>query len=137
MSLRLYGEYDRKDAGMLNALQLAYIGDVVWEVIVRDTVIHRGLNLHHMHTACVEYVNARAQAGFLQDIQERLTEEEAEIARRGRNAHARHPAPRNQDPGDYAAATGFEAVIGFLYLTGQDERLAEIAGRIIKGEEHG
>ncbi len=137
LSLRLFGEYTRKEASLLNALQLAYIGDVVWEVLVRETMIHQGLNLHHMHGTCVGYVNAHAQAGFLQKILSDLTEEEAEIVRRGRNAHAKHPAPRNQDPGDYAASTGYEALIGFLYLTGQDARLKEIANNMIIGEDHG
>ena len=137
MGLKLYGVYDENDAGMLNALQLAYVGDAVWEVIIRDALIHREMTVHHMHGACVEYVNAHAQAAFLQQIQAGLSEKEAEIARRGRNAHARHPAPRNQDPGDYAAATGFEALIGFLYLTGQEERIMTFAGMIIGGEKNG
>ena len=52
-----------------------------------------------------------------------LTEEEADVARRGRNAHAHHAAPKNQDAADYRAATALEALIGYLYLTGQEERL--------------
>ena len=137
MSLRMFGPLTPEDAGMLNALQLAYIGDTVWETIIRDMLIHRGLNLHHMHGACVEYVNAHAQAGFTASLQDMLSERETEIVRRGRNAHARHPAPRNQDPGDYAAATGFEALIGYLYLTGQDERIVTLADMIIGGNENG
>ena len=134
MSLRLFGTMSDREAGMLNALQLAYIGDVVWEIIIRDTLIHRGLNLHHMHEKCVRYVNAHAQAGFLAIIQELMTEDEIEVVRRGRNAHAHHPAPKNQDPGDYSTATGFEALIGYLYLTGQDERISSIAEKIIGGK---
>lgn len=137
MSLRLFGELPPKDACMINALQLAYIGDTVWETIIRDMLIHRGLNLHHMHGACVEYVNAHAQAGFIASLQEMLDERETEIVRRGRNAHARHPAPRNQEPGDYSAATGFEALIGYLYLTGQDLRITALAEKIIGGKEIG
>lgn len=137
LSPRLYEALPPEDAGMMNALQLAYIGDVVWETIIRETMIHRGLNLHHMHSACVEYVNAHAQAGFMKNIAEMLEEHEVEISRRGRNAHARHPAPRNQDPGDYAAATGFEALIGYLYLTGRDDRIESLARTIIGGMENG
>ena len=122
---------------MLNALQLAYIGDAVWEVLIRDIMIRRRLNLHHMHSECVKRVNAHAQAGYLNCIQNILDEQEAEIVRRGRNAHAHHPAPRNQDPGDYAAATGFEALIGFLYLTGRKERIKMIANIIIGGDRDG
>ena len=126
-----------ENACMLNALQLAYIGDAVWEVLIRDIMIRRRLNLHHMHSECVKRVNAHAQAGYLNCIQNILDEHEAEIVRRGRNAHAHHPAPRNQDPGDYAAATGFEALIGFLYLTGRKERIKMIANIIIGGDRDG
>ena len=121
----------------MNTLQLAYIGDAVWETIIRDTMIHRGFNLHHMHGASVEYVNAHAQAGFLCRITDMLDEQELEITRRGRNAHAHHPSPRNQDPGDYAASTGFEALFGYLYLIGRDERIKELATIIIGGNEDG
>ena len=137
LSLQLYEPFSPRDAGMLNALQLAYIGDSVWETIIRNTMIHRGLNLHHMHVSSVDYVNAHAQAGFLCMISETLDREEAEIARRGRNAHAHHHAPRNQDPGDYAAATAFEAIIGYLYLTGREKRIEELARMIIGGDENG
>lgn len=137
MSLQLNGSFSPKDAIMLNALQLAYIGDAVWEIIIRDTMIHRGLNLHHMHGSCVEFVNAHAQACFIRTLQPMLNDMETEIVRRGRNAHARHPAPRNQDPGDYASATGFEALIGYLYLTGQDDRIVMLAKQLIGGNENG
>lgn len=137
LSLQIYTPFASRDAAMMNALQLAYIGDAVWETIIRDAVIHRGMNLHHMHGKCVAYVNAHAQAGFLENISDMLDEQEREIARRGRNAHAHHPAPRNQDPGDYAAATGFEAVIGYLYLTGQENRIKTLAQMIIGGIENG
>ena len=137
MSLRLYGTVSPKSAGLMNALQLAYIGDSVWETIVRDTLIHRGMNVRHMHGACVGYVNAHAQAAFLQILSDMLEEHEAEIVRRGRNAHAHHPVPKNQDPGDYAAATGFEALIGYLFLTGQDERIAEMTEKLIGGNNNG
>ena len=137
MGKRLFEIISPADAGMLNALQLAYIGDAVWELIIRDAMIHRGLNLHHMHSACVERVNAHAQAAFLSSISEMLNEQEAEIVRRGRNAHAHHPAPRNQDPGDYAAATGFEALIGYLYLTGREERIESLVRITIGGNQNG
>ncbi len=137
MSLRLTGPLTDRDAGMLNALQLAYLGDSVWETVVRDTLVHRGLNVHHMHRACVEYVNAAAQASFLETILPETNDQEQEIVRRGRNAHARHPAPKNQEPGDYSAATGFEALIGFLYITGREDRILQFAGMIIGGNGHG
>jgi ribonuclease-3 family protein len=85
----------------------------------------------------VEYVNAAAQASFLEMILPETDEREQEIIRRGRNAHARHPAPKNQELGDYSAATGFEALIGFLYITGREDRILQFAGMIIGGNGDG
>ena len=126
MSL-LFREYmDIGDASQLNALQLAYLGDAVWELIVRYDLMIRRFNVHHMHRECVGSVNAGAQAEILRAIQDKLTEAESEIVRRGRNAHPKHASPKNQDPEDYSAATGFEALFGYLYLTGQQERILEM-----------
>ena len=111
-----------ENACMLNALQLAYIGDAVWEVLIRDIMIRRRLNLHHMHSECVKRVNAHAQAGYLNCIQNILDEQEAEIVRRGRNAHALTRA-KNASVADYRRATGLEALIGYLYLKEDFERM--------------
>ena len=80
--------------------------------------------------------NAGAQAAALARIASLLTPEEEDIARRGRNAHARHPAPKNQNPADYQSATGLEALIGFLYLTGQEARALELFRRSQEEEPH-
>ena len=109
MSLRFGKVMEQHDALQLNALQLAYLGDSVWELIVRYNLIMQKFNVHHMHKDCVNLVNAHSQAVILQKIQNELDETETEIIRRGRNAHAKHSAPRNQDPDEYAASTGFEA----------------------------
>ena len=121
---------NERDALQLNALQLAYIGDSVWELIVRCDLIIRRYNVHHMHKACVGLVNAGAQASFLQILTGVLTETEAEIVRRGRNAHPKHTGPKNQKPDDYSLSTAFEALIGFLFLTGQDERIRQFVKMI-------
>lgn len=110
-------------ARMLNPLQLAYIGDAVWELLVRSRIIYKGRSARHVHKDAVACVNAHAQSEALRRIEAQLTEQEADIARRGRNAHAHHAAPKNQDAADYRAATALEALIGYLYLTGQEERL--------------
>ena len=123
MSLRFGKGMEQQEALQLNALQLAYIGDSVWELIVRYKLIMKRYNVRHMHKECVSMVNAHSQAVILQKIQEELNETESEIVRRGRNAHAKHSAPRNQDPDEYAASTGFEALFGYLYLTGQNDRI--------------
>ena len=128
---------DKDAADRLNSLQLAYLGDTVWELDVRQMLTCRALNVKHMHRECVQYVNAQAQASFLETIQGSLTEQETEIVRRGRNAHAHHPAPKNQKPGDYSSATAFEALIGYLYLTGRQDRIEEIFQTIIGGDNHG
>lgn len=126
MSLREAAPMPVEKARMLSPLQLAHIGDTVWELLVRSRLIYRGLNVRHMHQAAVEGVNAGAQASALRRIEGELTEEEAAIVQRGRNAHAKHPSPKNQDPADYQAATALEALIGFLYLVGREERLLNL-----------
>lgn len=114
------------DAQLLNPLQLAYIGDTVWDLMVRTGLLYTGKNLHSMHLAAVKRVNAKAQAQAIVRISDSLTEEEKDYVRRGRNAHSRHGAPKNQDPADYSQATGLETLIGFLYLTQKFDRLKEL-----------
>ena len=126
-----------KDASLMNILQLAYIGDAVWELIVRERLIRRGLNVRHMHFECIQHVNAHAQASGIQRISSMLKDSESELVRRGRNAHIHHPVPKNQNPEDYALATGFEALIGFLHLTGNEGRINDLAEMILGGEDHG
>ena len=123
MTLRESAPMEESRARMLNPLQLAYIGDAVWELIVRSRIIYKGRSARHVHKDAVACVNAHAQSEAFRRIEALLTEDEADIARRGRNAHAHHAAPKNQDAADYRAATALEALIGYLYLTGQEERL--------------
>lgn len=137
MSLRFGKGMEQQEALQLNALQLAYIGDSVWELIVRYKLIMKRYNVRHMHKECVSMVNAHSQAVILQKIQEELNETESEIVRRGRNAHAKHSAPRNQDPDEYAASTGFEALFGYLYLTGQHDRISRLVSTIEEVSENG
>lgn len=134
MSLRFDKRMDEKEAFQMNALQLAYLGDSVWEMAVRYELVLQKLNVHHLHEGSVRLVNARAQAEALEKISGSLTEKEAEIVRRGRNAHPKHTVPKNQQADHYAASTGFEALLGYLYLTGQDERIHTII-RIMKEQE--
>ena len=79
-----------------------------------------------MHKQAVRMVSAAAQAQMLKAIEEELTEAEADVARRGRNAQAKHAAPKNADPADYAHATGLEALWGYLFVTGETQRLAQL-----------
>ena len=130
MSLRFERKMDEQDAMQMNPLQLAYLGDAVWELIVRFDLVMCRYNVRHMHRECIDLVNAHSQAQILLSLYEILTDNETEIVRRGRNSHAKHPAPRNQNPDEYAASTGFEALFGFLYLTGKVERIREIVNHI-------
>ena len=131
MSLRFDRLMNPQDAMQMNALQLAYLGDSVWEMIVRYDLVLQRYNVHHLHERSVQRVNAAAQAALAERILPHLSVEEREIFRRGRNANSKHPAPRNQRLDDYSMATGFEAVWGYLYITGQDERIAGLV-KIIK-----
>ena len=126
MSLRLGQRMDEQEAFQMNALQLAYLGDSVWETMVRYELVFRKLNVHHLHVQSVKRVNACAQAEWLLQIIDSLSEREADIVRRGRNSHPKHTPPKNQQPDHYASSTGFEALIGYLYLTGQDDRIRQI-----------
>ena len=130
MSLRFDRLMDEHDALQMNALQLAYLGDTVWEMIVRYSLIIQKLNVRHMHQRCVGLVNAHSQSDILRTLTDILTSPEKEIVRRGRNAHAKHPVPKNQDPDEYAMATGFEALLGYLYVTGQNDRISELTNHI-------
>ena len=126
MTLRESAPMEESRARMLNPLQLAYIGDAVWELLVRSRIIYKGRSARHVHKDAVACVNAHAQSEAFRRIEPMLNENEEDIARRGRNAHAHHAAPKNQDAADYRAATALEALIGYLYLTGQEERLLEV-----------
>ena len=111
------------DARMLNPLQLAYVGDTIHDLFVRTHLVARGEAVGRMHKQATACVSAKGQTAIFQALSEQLTPQEADIARRGRNAHAKHAAPRNADPGDYACATGLEALWGYLSLSGQTQRL--------------
>ena len=130
MSLCFESQMDEHEAAQMNPLQLAYLGDSVWELIIRYSLIIQKYNVQHMHRSCVSMVNARSQSKILISLTDILTEKESEIVRRGRNSHARHPAPKNQNPEDYAMSTGFEALIGYLYLTGQNDRIIQLINHI-------
>ena len=115
-----------RDTRELNPLQLAYIGDTVHDLYVRSLLDSRGMTVGKMHKQAVRMVSAFAQARMLEAIEPDLTEEEADVARRGRNSQAKHAAPKHADPADYAHATGLEALWGWLYLSGRTQRLDEL-----------
>lgn len=118
-----------EEARQLNPLRLAYLGDVVWELLIRARTLEQGLTVRHMHQTAVAGVNAAAQAGALEKIAPLLTDAETDMVRRGRNAHPHHAGPRHQEAADYKAATGLETLIGYLYWSGQEERLMTLFRR--------
>ena len=114
---------DKKRASSLNPLTLAFVGDGVWTLFVRDyfckNTDFKNSNLHSLTT---RFVKASFQASALDRIP--LTDEEKTIARRARNSH-NNTIAKNATLFDYKKATSFEAIIGFLYLTGESKRLNE------------
>ena len=110
----------------MSVLGLAHMGDGVFELLVRTRVCLSGMGKsEHLHRATVEHVSAPAQAVFLDAILPCLTEEELAMYRRGRNAHV-HAIPKNATHGQYAKATGLEALLGSLYLSGRRDRIEEL-----------
>ena len=114
------------DINMLSPLTWAYVGDAVYELYIRTNLVNNTkLKPHKLHLESIKYVKAKAQAELLKKLEEVLTDEEKDIVRRARNAENHH-LPKNADPADYMYSTAFEGLIGYLYLTKKDERLAEI-----------
>lgn len=117
---------DIEEVKLMPPLVWAYVGDAVYELYIRTNLVNNTkLNPHKLHVEAIKYVKAQAQAKILETITEILTEEEKDIVRRGRNAQNHH-LPKNANLDEYSHATAFEALIGYLYLTKQDERLNEI-----------
>ena len=117
---------DRDRLLALSSLGLAHLGDSVFEVMVRSwLVLHGKAKAKDLHQATVRYVAAPAQAAAVERLLPLLTQEEADVYRRGRNT-APHSVPRAASRGEYQAATGLEALFGWLYLQGRTERLNEL-----------
>lgn len=113
-------------------LALAYLGDGVFELYVRTYVLEQGnCQSQKLHAKSQKFVNCAAQERFLELLQPMLTEEEQEVVRRGRNAKT-HSKPRSADYGTYHAATGFEALWGYLQLAGEEARLKQLFEKIVE-----
>ena len=118
----------------MNTTTLAYLGDAVFEVIVREKiVIERPGDAGRAHHTAVRYVSAEGQARAAKAMVASgfLTEEEMDVYRRARN-HRSMSRPQNADPREYKIATGFEALLGYLYLCDERERLREIAAEAVR-----
>lgn len=114
------------DVDSYSPLVLAYMGDCVYDLIIKSMVVSRGnKQVHRMHEETSSYVQASAQSRMMRAMQPHLTEEEHAIYRRGRNTRS-VSAAKNQTITDYRRATGFEALVGYLFLKKRYARLMEI-----------
>ena len=119
------------EAYLLPPLALAYVGDAVWELHVRtNLVLQGGRRPAKLHQAAVASVRATAQADSLRQLTAILTDRERDVIRRGRNAKG--SVPRHAKVTDYRASTGFEALLGYLYLMGDEARVQEIVRLLLE-----
>ncbi len=117
---------NKSDPSQLSPLTLAYIGDAVYELYVRTIIVNDGnMPVNKLHKKATQLVKAKAQSEAAEKIMVFLKEEELSIYKRGRNAKS-GTAPKNADVVEYRRATGFEALVGYIYLIGDSERLSEI-----------
>ena len=125
---------DESQINMMSPLTWAYVGDSVYELYVRVYLASTtNLNPHKMHVESIKYVKAGAQAKAVKELIDNnfLSDEEIDIVRRGRNTQNHH-LPKNASLEDYSYSTGFEALIGYLFLNKKEERVKEIIENIIK-----
>ncbi len=126
------------DTSMMDGAALAFIGDAVYEIYVRKHVLaeagsgHQSmaLKVDALHHGTVQFVNAEAQALAIKAMADDLTEEEQAVVRRARN-HKPHSVPKHANVMDYKWATAFEALVGYLYLTGETEEMERVIRRAI------
>ena len=123
---------EKEDINLLSPLTWAYVGDAVYELYIRTNLVNNTkLKPHKLHIETIKYVKAKSQAKILEKIYDKLTEEEKDIVRRGRNAENHH-LPKNANVQEYRYATAFEGLIGYLYLTKKITRLKEIVDETMK-----
>ena len=133
-------ETPKQDIRSYSPLALAFVGDAVYSLAVRTMILEQGnTRVEKLHSRVSSYARASYQSALAAAIAEELSEDELDIYRRGRNAKS-HAAPKNATSGDYHRATGLEALIGYLYLKGEEERILELIKRgmeILKEKEDG
>ena len=123
------------DVNLINVMSLAYLGDSIYEVYIRDYLIKKGIaKVEDLQREAVKYVSAKSQAKILAYLMDNnlLNESELDVVKRGRN-YKRASHPRNTDIMTYKMSSGFEAMIGYLYLTDNKDRLDEIMNYILGG----
>ncbi|MDO5707126.1 MAG: Mini-ribonuclease 3 [Andreesenia angusta] len=131
MKMGIFKEWKNTDVRMLSPLKLAYIGDAVYEVYIRRFLLENSNeNMGKIHKKSTKYVSAKAQSDIVFFLDSLLTDEEKSIIRRGRNTKS-NTVPKNANIQDYKYATGFEALIGYLYLNDRIERIEELMNEIL------
>lgn len=121
--IRTVFECKEQDVRAYSPLTLAYIGDAIYDLVIRSVVVGRAnRSANDLHKKTVRYVKAEAQAAMIMALGAELTSDEEAVYKRGRNAKS-YTAAKNASIGDYRKATGFEALMGYLYLTNQTDRL--------------
>ena len=121
----ILNEFDlpARDVNAMPALVLAYLGDCIYELVVRSVLIERGIShVSDLNKAAVGYVKASAQCEMFRAVEDELDEEETAVFKRGRNVKS-SSCPKNASVTDYHTATGFEALMGYLYAKGRTGRL--------------
>lgn len=125
----------KKEPRQMGALTLAYVGDTVYDLYIRTYLAEKSSStVHTLHLTAAEYVCAAGQAAAFRVIEPMLSEEETAVFHRGRNAHS-GTVPKNASVADYRVATGVEALFGYLYLSGRDERLSALMKKILSFKE--
>lgn len=125
------------DPRELPSLTLAYVGDAVYELYIRLYLVAQGLvKGKELHVRASELVRAARQAEFLHILEPRLTEEEWAVAKRGRNSNSSH-VPKNAETIDYRWSTGFETLIGYLFIRGEEIRIKELLEYVLSQYESG
>lgn len=115
---------EKFNVGAVSAADLAYLGDAVLEVTVREYLVKKGHSKkEYLSESALGFVTATAQSKAFERIENLLTEEELDVYKRGRNNYHTGNVPKSATPLEYRRATGFEALLGYLYLTEQKERL--------------
>lgn len=129
----LVKRFELDEARQINPLTLALIGDAVFELFVRNFILSRNseLSAHKIHVKCISYVKASAQSKIMNGLKDIITDEEMSIYKRGRNTKS-NTMPKNAEVADYRNATGFETLIGFLYVTSQEDRLNFILNKCLE-----
>ena len=134
-SILSFFDIEEKDIRTYSPLTLAFLGDAVYELVIRTLVVGKGnTSPAKLHKTSSSFEKAAAQSALLDRIEEELTDDEMDFVRRGRNSKPRTMA-KNASTKDYLKATGLEALIGYLYIKGDEERLFYLMEKGMEGKE--